>query len=88
MATWHQLKAGPVRLQHATQWAVVIDPPNDCRAVMLFTTEAAAREYAGRVQHAYVLEPSGAPGYPTGTIDLRQMRGKNLPSIEPGRRHR
>ena len=87
MATWHQLKAGPVRLQHATQWAVVIDPPHDCRAVMLFATEIAAREYAGRAQHAYVLAPSGA-GYPTGIIDLRHMRGKNLPSVEPGRRHK
>lgn len=41
MATWHQ-RNRPVNHQHATQWVVVIDPPNEfAYSYATFTREAA-----------------------------------------------
>jgi hypothetical protein len=65
MATWHQ-QQHPVRLYHATQWTVVIDPPNEMRALMTFTTRALAEVYMrgladnnpGAYKHAYILKPA------------------------------
>lgn len=56
MATWHQMR-NPVRLYHESKWTVVIDPPNDCRACMLFDTREAAEAYLAKVKHAYILNP-------------------------------
>lgn len=58
MATWHQLRR-PVRLDHPTEWSVVIDPPHGTRCIMGFTDETRAREYAAKSPHAYVLPPRG-----------------------------
>lgn len=61
MATWHQMKR-PVQLAHATQWSIVTDPPNDCRTVMRFPTEQAARDSLAQWRargdrHSYILPP-------------------------------
>jgi hypothetical protein len=66
MATWHQLKAAPVPLFHATDWTVVIDPPNQMRALMRFSSKALADVYMrnlkannpGAYPHSYVLKPA------------------------------
>lgn len=66
MATWHQQQRA-VKLYHDTQWVVVDDPPNDCRSVMRFDTEAAARAYVdcrialGTGDNCYVLAPQRQP---------------------------
>jgi hypothetical protein len=63
MATYHQLKAeaqgrGP-RLYHDTEWTVVVDPPNQVRCLVTFSTEVAAQAYkAVAGPHAYVLRPA------------------------------
>ena len=65
MATWHQSKS-PVRLYHTTQWTVVIDPPNEMRALMRFDTNQLAKVYMRGLEannprvfrHAYILRPS------------------------------
>jgi hypothetical protein len=65
MATWHQQQR-PVRLYHATQWTVVIDPPNQMRALITFSTKALAEVYMRGLQHnnpsvakhSYILKPS------------------------------
>ena len=65
MATWHQLQR-PVKLYRDTQWTVVIDPPNQMRALMTFSTRALADVYMrnlkannpGAYPHAYVLKPA------------------------------
>ena len=57
MATWHQMQR-PVRLWHETMWTVVVDPPHRPLGLMLFETEAEAKQYAANVQHAYVLRPA------------------------------
>lgn len=68
MATWHQMqgqKRNPVRLDHPTQWTVVIDPPNQMRACMSFTSKDLADVYMrnlkannpGAYPHSYVLPP-------------------------------
>lgn len=65
MATWHQSKR-PVRLYHPTQWTVVIDPPNQCRALVTFSSRELAEVYMrglkannpGAATHAYILKPS------------------------------
>ena len=44
MATWHQLKS-KAPLFHATQWTVLIDPPNEMRACMLFPDRELAEKY-------------------------------------------
>lgn len=64
MATWHQLK-NPVKLYHATQWTVCIDPPNEMRALMTFSTKQLAEVYMrnlavnnpGAHRHAYMIKP-------------------------------
>lgn len=64
MATWHQLQR-PVRLWHPTQWTVVIDPPNQMRALMTFSTKALADVYMCNLKannpdayaHSYILAP-------------------------------
>ncbi len=64
MSTWHQDRA-PVRLYHATQWTVCIDPPNEMRALMRFSTRQLAEVYMRNLQannpgaatHAYILKP-------------------------------
>ena len=66
MATWHQQRR-PVKLYHATQWTVVIDPPNQMRALMCFSTRELAAVYMrglkannpGAAAHSYILEPGG-----------------------------
>ncbi len=69
MATWHQLNAKPQPpLYHQTQWTVVIDPPNQMRALMTFTSRNLAEVYLrnlkdnnpGAHQHAYILRPAHA----------------------------
>jgi hypothetical protein len=65
MATWHQNQR-PVKLYHATQWTVVIDPPNQMRACMTFSTRELAKVYMrnlaannpGAAAHAYILKPA------------------------------
>jgi hypothetical protein len=57
MSTWHQRK-NPVPLYSKDTWNVVVDPPNGCTGIMKFNDEKSAREYAGKVKHAYVLPPS------------------------------
>lgn len=65
MATWHQEQA-KVKLYHPTQWTVVIDPPNQMRALATFSTRALADVYLrnleannpGAARHAYVLKPA------------------------------
>lgn len=64
MATWHQQQS-KVRLYHSTQWTVVIDPPNEVRALMLFETKQLAEVYMRNLkannpsayQHSYILKP-------------------------------
>ena len=63
MATWHQQRAGGI-LPHIDQWSIVTDPPDDCRAVWLERTEAAAiarldlwRANGRDVRHSYILAP-------------------------------
>lgn len=66
MATWHQMKAPAVPLFHATEWTVVIDPPNQMRALMRFETSALAKVYMrglkannpGAAAHSYILKPA------------------------------
>lgn len=73
MATWHQDTAqrrNPVKLYHDTQWTVVIDPPNQTRALMCFTTRALADVYMrslkdnnpGAYRHSYILKPANRAG--------------------------
>jgi hypothetical protein len=65
MATWHQLQVKTV-LFHATDWTVVIDPPNQMRALMRFSTKALADVYMrnlkannpGAAAHSYILKPA------------------------------
>lgn len=64
MSTWHQQQR-PVRLFHSTQWTVVIDPPNQMRALMTFTTKALAEVYMRNLKannpavlpYAYIVPP-------------------------------
>lgn len=64
MATWHQNQR-PVKLYHATQWTVIIDPPNQMRACMTFSTRDLAEVYMrnlkannpGAAAHSYILKP-------------------------------
>lgn len=65
MATWHQLQR-PVRLFHDTHWTVVIDPPNQMRACMTFSTRQLADVYMRNLKannpavypHSYILKPA------------------------------
>lgn len=65
MATWHQSK-NPVKLYHATQWSVVIDPPNQMRHAVSFSTRQLADAYMRNLKvnnsavypHAYILKPA------------------------------
>lgn len=68
MSTWHQdraMRVNPVPLYHPTLWTVVIDPPNQMRASMLFTSRQLADVYMrnlkannpGAHRHAYILKP-------------------------------
>lgn len=65
MATWHQQQAN-VRLWHPTQWTVVIDPPNQMRACVTFSTHELAKVYMRNLEannpgvypHAYILKPA------------------------------
>lgn len=65
MATWHQMQR-PVKLYHETQWTVVIDPPNEMRALMSFITAELAKVYMRNLkannprayQHSYILPPA------------------------------
>lgn len=69
MATWHQLQAdkrNPAPLFHATDWTVVIDPPNQMRALMRFASKDLADVYMrnlkdnnpGAHAHSYILRPA------------------------------
>lgn len=63
MATWHQLRR-PTRLNHDTDWTVVIDPPHGLRCLMSFRTIEEAQAYIVRCkalrphEPCYVLPPS------------------------------
>lgn len=73
MSTWHQDNAARrafkhkaiVPLYHTTEWTVVIDPPNQMRALMRFTTRDLAEVYMrnlkdnnpGAYAHSYILRP-------------------------------
>lgn len=65
MATWHQQQRGPVTLWHPTEWTVVIDPPNQMRALVRFSSKNLAEVYMrnlkdnnpGVHQHSYILKP-------------------------------
>jgi len=65
MATWHQLQR-PVKLYHETDWTVVIDPPNQMRALYRTSSKELAEVYMrnlrannpGAAQHAYILKPA------------------------------
>lgn len=65
MATWHQQQR-KVQLFHATDWTVVIDPPNQMRALMLFSSKALADVYMRNLaannpnaaRFAYILKPA------------------------------
>lgn len=67
MATWHQ-KQRPVPLYHATDWTVVIDPPNQMTHLYRTSSKALADVYMrslkannpGAAAHAYILKPSKA----------------------------
>ena len=67
MATWHQNQR-PTKLYHPTQWTVVIDPPNQMRALMTFSTRDLAEVYMrnlkannpGAAAHSYILKPAKA----------------------------
>ena len=69
MSTWHQQQADkhhPVRLYHATEWTVVIDPPHRMRALYRTSTKVLAEVYMrnlkandpGAFHHAYILPPA------------------------------
>jgi hypothetical protein len=68
MATWHQLQAdkrGATRLDSPDGYNVVIDPPNQMRAIYGPTTKDLAEVYMRNLQannpnaarHAYILPP-------------------------------
>jgi hypothetical protein len=68
MATWHQ-RNRPIKWGHATQWTVVIDPPNEfAYGYSTFTLEAAQqwREKL-RINHpmsypySFIVKPTGEP---------------------------
>lgn len=64
MATWHQAK-NPVQLWHPKEWTVVIDPPNQMRALVRFTSKNLADVYMRNLkhnnpnaaEHSYILKP-------------------------------
>lgn len=71
MSTWHQDQAQarhPIPLFHPTDWTVVIDPPNQMRALMRFSTKALADVYMrglkannpGAAAHSYILKPASS----------------------------
>lgn len=62
MATWHQQKAGQPA-PHATDWQVIVDPPNQFRHGQLFKSEVEARQYCAATPHSYVIPPHGLPTY-------------------------
>ena len=65
MSTWHQ-KQRPVPLFHATDWTVVIDPPNQMTHLYRTSTKQLADVYMrclrennpGAAQYAYILKPA------------------------------
>lgn len=68
MATWHQQQArnrGAIRLDHPTQWTVVIDPPGEFCSCYCTSTKQLAEVYLrnlkennpGAHRHAYTLPP-------------------------------
>lgn len=66
MSTWHQQQR-PVKLYHATEWTVVVDPPNQMTHCYRTSTKQLAEVYMrnlkannpGAAAHAYILKPSG-----------------------------
>ena len=62
MATWHQRRAGNVAPKKG-KWTVLVDPPNECRATVIFSTEHEALKYRERLRargqtYAYILPPT------------------------------
>ena len=65
MATWHQQQR-PVKLYHETQWTVVIDPPNEMRALYRTSSKDLADVYMrglkannpNAARFAYILKPA------------------------------
>lgn len=65
MATWHQ-ERNQVKLFHDSQWTVVIDPPNQMRALYRTSTKELAEVYLRGLkannprvaQFAYILKPA------------------------------
>lgn len=73
MATWHQQQAqrrNPTPFWHATEWTVVIDPPNQMTALMRFSTAELAKVYMRGLKannpnvaaHAYIIKPANRKG--------------------------
>lgn len=68
MATWHQNQV-KTRLYSTTEWNVVIDPPNQFRAIVSCATRELAEVYLRNLQannpgaaaHAYILNPAATP---------------------------
>jgi hypothetical protein len=65
MATWHQQQR-PIQLFHATDWTVVIDPPNQMTYLYRTSSKQLADVYLrglkannpGAAEHAYILKPT------------------------------
>ncbi len=67
MSTWHQRKAGAIKLP-ADVWTIVTDPPQGMRTLACFTTESQARETLyrwrcnGHGRHSYLVAPTAGAG--------------------------
>jgi len=70
MSTWHQdqaQKRHTTRFDHPTEWTVVIDPPNQMRALVRQSSKNLADVYMrnlkdnnpGAHAHSYILPPRG-----------------------------
>lgn len=64
MATWHQQRSGRPPQPHATEWTVVVDPPNEFAYGMGFTTRAAAEDFMRKTPFSYILNPCGKKATP------------------------
>lgn len=69
MSTWHQDQAQkrfPRPFFHTTEWTVVIDPPNQMRTLMCFSSKNFADVYMRGLKannpaaygHSYILPPA------------------------------
>lgn len=67
MATWHQERGSRLQVETRGSWAVVTDPPNQCRAVTTgFTSREEAQAYIdrcdqyrpGEARHCVIVAPA------------------------------